>query len=315
MEPARHRHVAALTPFLVAAAAFAGGGEPARWTPDMVVRDPAFAKIDGVCLCGGNLYVTDKGDPRLFAFDADGRRLFKLPARDGHGPFEKPIGITCAAGRVVVVDTGRACVFVLDLGGHIERQIEGPREALFIKPEGAAPRPDGSFYVVDTGSHMVTLFDPAGHFLRAMGGKGSGPGQLFKPESAAVALDGRVYVADEGNFRVSVFDADGRFVSEVGSRGDGPGRFAGDVEGVAVDGRGLLLALDSEEGVLEVFDDGGRFVTRIGNGIGDGTGQLLSPDGIFYDAERDALWVADQGHRQVLRFPLGALLSPHRARP
>ncbi|MFN7975599.1 MAG: NHL repeat-containing protein [Acidobacteriota bacterium] len=279
-----------------------------RWSPDAIVTERSMSKIDGVCLCGRNLFVTDKGKPRVFELDTSGALRRILPSR-GQDPhlFKKPIGIACLGDSVVVIDELRERAIVIGLDGRVIRQVKAPAEAPFKKPEGVAAAADGGFYVVDTGAHRVTAFDRDGRFVRTFGKKGSGPGELFKPESATVDDDGRVYVADEGNHRVVVFDAAGAFVMELGGCGVGPGAFDGDVEGITIDKRGFLLALDADESLLEVFDRDGKFVTQLGDGDGDAPEQVKSADGVFYDRNRDAVWVADQGHAALKRFPIAML--------
>jgi hypothetical protein len=63
-------------------------------------------------------------------------------------------------------------------------------------------------YIADALDCAVKVFSRDGRFLRAIGRKGAGPGELSMPSGVAVA-DGVIAVADKLNFRVQLFDAAG----------------------------------------------------------------------------------------------------------
>ena len=62
-----------------------------------------------------------------------------------------------------------------------------------------APRPQ----VTDMLNHRVQIFEgtTTGKFLRAMGTKGGGDGQLLFPRGVAANEDGELYVCDQGPAR------------------------------------------------------------------------------------------------------------------
>jgi hypothetical protein len=60
--------------------------------------------------------------------------------------------------------------------------------------------------------------EPGYAFVKAWGGKGSGPGQFSDPTGIAVAGE-EVFVADARNGRVQVFDLDGNFKRQFGRPG------------------------------------------------------------------------------------------------
>jgi hypothetical protein len=59
----------------------------------------------------------------------------------------------------------------------------------------------------------IKVFDPQGRYLRAIGRKGSGPGEFGRIADLAVLPDGRLLVTDFETRRTSFFSPDGRFLS------------------------------------------------------------------------------------------------------
>jgi len=70
-------------------------------------------------------------------------------------------------------------------------------------------------YVVDAGSCRVLVFDGTGKFLRAVGRKGQGPGDLATPTGLGLTGDGGFAVADRDNNRIQFFGRDGTFARSI----------------------------------------------------------------------------------------------------
>jgi hypothetical protein len=69
----------------------------------------------------------------------------------------------------------------------------------------------GNLYVVDRDNARVQVFGPDGRFLRQIGQKGQGPGELGLPLGVTILADGRVAVFDIANGAVSVFSQTGQY--------------------------------------------------------------------------------------------------------
>lgn len=72
-----------------------------------------------------------------------------------------------------------------------------------------------NLYILDGGNSRVLVFDPRGKFVRKIGKKGGGPGELLSPVGLALTKDGYVAVTDMGRPGVSLFKRDGTFVKNL----------------------------------------------------------------------------------------------------
>lgn len=72
-----------------------------------------------------------------------------------------------------------------------------------------------NLYVVDPGEARVIVFDRDGGYVRTIGRRGNGPGELMSPLSVVVLADGRVVVHDLGRRGLQVFAADGTYLESI----------------------------------------------------------------------------------------------------
>jgi hypothetical protein len=80
---------------------------------------------------------------------------------------------------------------------------------------------EGNIYVLDLKDRCIKVFDPSGQFLRKIGRRGQGPGELGGPFSMTlVASKNEIYVRDAGGGRrISVFRTDGSSVRQIPTAG------------------------------------------------------------------------------------------------
>jgi hypothetical protein len=74
--------------------------------------------------------------------------------------------------------------------------------------EGVAHGPDGNIAVLDCAMSCVKVFSPQGEYLRRIGRKGSGPGELQDVAFLAISEDGHLFMTGEGGgfLGLHVFD-------------------------------------------------------------------------------------------------------------
>ena len=130
----------------------------------------------------------------------------------------------------------------------------GADEACLGRPIALALDAD-HLYIVDAQDCAVKIFSKDGKFLRSVGRKGRGPGELSFPSGVSV-IGGRLYVADKFNARVQTFDRAGE------PCGGFPVAFAPD-KAWALTGETLLVTSSptgrmAAEKMLHISDAGGR---------------------------------------------------------
>ena len=148
-----------------------------------------------------------------------------------------------------------------------------------------------ALYVADGQDCAVKVFSRDGRFLRAIGRKGRGPGELDMPSGVA-AWEGGIYVADKLNRRVQVFDLEGRVI------GGFPVPFAPDK--ILVLGGGRLLVTGNPSGrvagepMLRIYGPDGRLLWE---GL-----EAFSSSDRTYDAFRNMILVCpgDKGGFDVV---------------
>ncbi|MBI5364063.1 MAG: NHL repeat-containing protein [Planctomycetes bacterium] len=193
----------------------------------------------------------------------------------------------CAAGDV-------------QLGGFVSEyaDLAGPAAAVFAQ--------GGAVCISEAFADQVTVFDAERHRVRAIGKRGTAPGELLAPTGLALADDGELYVADTGNDRISVFRLDGAFVRVIGVRGSGPSEFHSP-NGVAVDAQRLYVA-DTRNHRVQIFDRAGRYERDVG-GFGCARGEYRFPHDLAVDAE-GRLYVADTDNHRIQKLdPVGRPLA------
>jgi peptidylamidoglycolate lyase len=125
---------------------------------------------------------------------------------------------------------------------------------------------EGNMWGVDTGDHVVEKFDTDGKVVMTIGKRGvtgdnTSHEAFNRPATAFFATNGDIFVSDGYvNSRVVQFTKEGTFVRIIGGvKGKEPGQMQL-VHGVVVDSKGRILAADSDNQRISVFDRDGKFL-------------------------------------------------------
>ncbi len=254
------------------------------------MKEPRDAAVDEK----GRVWVADFGHSRLRIFDADGGFLGGWGGK-GSGPFgfRELCGVAIQGDNVYVADTWNGRVLQFTLSGQSKAMVKE-----LYGPRGVAVAPDGSVWVADSGNHRLMLYDAALANGRAIGKKGSGPGEFIGPVGIAVAPNGSVYVADTENQRVEVLDAAGRFLRDLPIAGWGKG-VEPDIE---VDEDGTVYVTAPSADAVQVYDPSGAPAARWTT---DPSGaKFARPTGLAIDRKRRMLYVVNSGNNTVSKVPL-----------
>ncbi|MGI9145066.1 MAG: NHL repeat-containing protein [Chloroflexota bacterium] len=185
-----------------------------EWGPGLgnaVLAEPA-----GVAVRGNDFYVLDRGIPRVFRLDANGRvqSVISLESFDTYGLNGLALD---SSGNVYAADTGRNRILVLAPNGSLVRQIghSGTDLGGLIQPMMLAFAVDGSFVVADWENSRLQRWDAN---FQATDAWSLG----WRPFGVAVDQSGRVYAPDADHCRVVAYSAQGARLGEMGAAGSPP---------------------------------------------------------------------------------------------
>lgn len=98
-------------------------------------------------------------------------------------------------------------------------KAEGEEAYLFSRITGLDVDENGNFYVLDFSSAQVRVFDSRGIFLRAIGRKGQGPGEMEMPVFVQVGpAAGELIVFDSLRRNLITFSQDGKYLRQSRAR-------------------------------------------------------------------------------------------------
>jgi tripartite motif-containing protein 71 len=261
-------------------------------------QTPKLASPRGIAVDGaGAVYVADMGNNRVVKFKSDGS-LDGIwgAAGDKPGQFKEPSGLAVdGAGSVFVADAwnGRIQKFAAD--GRYLGEI-GSKTGNFYSPRNVAVDAQGFIYVADTGNSCVKKFDPDGNLVKRWGEFGPGRDRFQETFGIWVDRNQQVYVGDAGNRRIKVCSADGKYLREIRVKGWQSGA---SWPLVAVDGAGRVFATDSQNNMIWIYDQTGKYLGSWGNQPGKDL--LAAPMGLAVDGT-GAVYVSNMNRGEVLKL-------------
>jgi DNA-binding beta-propeller fold protein YncE len=215
----------------------------------------------------------------------------------------QPMGVAVSpdGDRIYVTESGgRRLVRVYDRSGsQVDTLKPAGHKGSWRLPVYVAVSPKTEdVYVSDRLREDVEIYDRDGKYLRALKPKAR-LGRGANPLGLAFDSDGKLYMTDvSGNrkdHRVLVFGNGQRPQRKIGSRG-----MFWFPNGLAVDDEGDVYVADSNDGRLGIFTPGGRPVSSIQRGVGDG--DLGLPRGVALGGGK--LYVVDTTAQTVKVYDL-----------
>jgi hypothetical protein len=206
------------------------------------------------------------------------------------GGLHYPAGVSAAAGKVYVTNTGANVVAALANGsttavaGSLTAFGEHGDGGAAVKaslyhPGGTAEDAKGDIFIADSGDNVVREVTAAGVITRIAGTGTAGLGHagpatlssLDHPQAVAVNAQGDVFIADTYNNRVVKVTPQGQVVAVAG---DGNGGYSGDggraasaklnePTGLALDAQGNLYIADSANNVIRRVDAKTGIITTV----------------------------------------------------
>lgn len=258
----------------------------------------------------GKVVVADKQRRNMQLFSVDGRWLkdivagkFSGESVTGGGSLTNPSGLAIdGRGRLYVADNADHFIRVFDSQGKFLKEFknihgkEGGIQGLTLDSSGIA-------YVSDPDNGCLQAYlAETGAWMRKLGSKGTGKGQLKLPSQLACDRLNQIYVVDYGTSRVSVFAKTGIFIRSFGGKGTANGLF-NVPRGIAVDRNDRIFVADSLNHRVQIFGPAGEWLYSFG-GKGTEPGKFIGPSGLSIDSQSNRLYVCDRGNQRVQVFEL-----------
>ncbi|MBI5388272.1 MAG: 6-bladed beta-propeller [Verrucomicrobia bacterium] len=197
----------------------------------------------------GTFFVADSGLPAVVAFDEKGKLQFLATNK-----LERPVALAVSAGRLLVADSQRHCIVVLDMNGRYLTEFghrgSGPGELNF--PTHLAVDAAGDLYVTDSMNGRVQRWSSSHQFKNQIGSYGNRPGYFSRPKGVAADTLGHLYVIDAMFDNVQIFDREGRLLLTLGQAGSQPGEFWLP-NGIAISRQNEIFVADTYNHRVQVF--------------------------------------------------------------
>ena len=132
-------------------------------------------------------------------------------------------------------------------------------------------------------------------FIRSMGTKGTGYGQLNEPNGIAIDREGNIDVADAANHRVEKLAPDGSVVAQWSDPG-----FYGPRD-IAIGPDNSIYVLDQGHSRIVKMDANGN-VLAVWGSEGSGDGQFANHTSLAVDPKTNRIYVADPLHKRIQVF-------------
>jgi sugar lactone lactonase YvrE len=323
---------------------------------DGVGAAASFNQPSGVAADGaGNVFVADTGNHTIRKITPAGAvttlagTAGASGSADGVGAvasFNQPSGVAAdGAGNVFVADTGNHTIRKITPAGAVTTLAGTPGvagswdgtgatssfAARFDHPTGLAVDEAGNVFVADTGNNTIRMITPAGTVTTLAGasrewGSADGTGAVaYFAQTSGVAVDeaGNIFVADMFNHTIRKITPAGAVTTLAGTPGspgsaDGTGAAAGFFypRGVAVDGAGNVLVVDSGNYTIRKITSAGTVTTLAGApgsyGSTDGTGaaaRFSQPEDVAVDRAGNA-FVAESFDNTIRKItPAGVVTT------
>lgn len=153
---------------------------------------------------------------------------------------------------IVIVVLGFSAAFAqkIELAKDLSiKSNENDEKTSFLAAYGVEADSMGNIYVLASKECKIQVYNPKGEYVRTIGRKGKGPGELEMAVNIVVDDADNLYVFDLGKSAFLEFDSQGRFVRNLSTKG----KMAGFSERIVIDKRGnFIVGADPLGGTFKI---------------------------------------------------------------
>jgi len=117
-------------------------------------------------------------------------------------------------------------------------EAEGGEEYMFSQIRGIAVDDEERIYVADRKESHIKVFDKTGKYLRTVGRKGQGPGEIGGPRSVSITSENEIMVPDLFIRRLAFFTLEGEFIKNISTA-------TMNLMTTKIDSKGNIIAIDA----------------------------------------------------------------------
>ena len=122
---------------------------------------------------------------------------------------------------------------------------ENDEKTSFLSVENVNADLHGNIYALASRECKIQVYNPKGEYIRTIGKKGQGPGELEMPFSVLLDKDDHIYVFDFNKMAFVVFDPQGRYLKNLSTKG----KFQSFPDRIFIDSRGnFVIGYESMSG-------------------------------------------------------------------
>lgn len=137
---------------------------------------------------------------------------------NGNQIFSGPVSVLANnKGTAWVLAYGSNELVEINVNGTVVSRITGPLNGL-DRPMDIIRLYDGKLLISESAGDRLALFTRKGKFIKYIGQKGRGLGEMLGPQYLAEDSRNNIYVSDYGNSRIDVFDKEGNPLFFFGGR-------------------------------------------------------------------------------------------------
>lgn len=244
------------------------------------------------------IFVADTLNDLVAVYDMNGLPIF---AFGYNKELKEPIkAVADAAGRIYVLNGIPRAVKIFNYRGEYLKDFPLAGTGDAPNPTAIAVDDKGNIYIADNANGRIQIYDSALQLVRELGQKPDSASYFKSIHAIAVDDDGTIYVADgTATPCIQVFSPQGKFLRGWGAHDAGPHNFSLPA-GLALDGEGRVLVVDTVRNTIAAFTKEGDFLDRY-SGMGTRPGDVAFPTDVATNGKEKIYVVERLGSRlQVL---------------
>ena len=254
----------------------------------------------------GTIVATDLAGDRVCVFSSDGKKQISFGSRGKNdGNFNEP--------RCVAVDSSED-IYVADYNNHRVQKFsikKGGRHLLCFGPpkqgdalrfpSGIAVGMDNTIYITEQFSCRILTYNTNGHNIRCFAmPQGDGPRQMKFASYISISPTKSLYVSDKQLQSVHVISSDGSYQRRLVDEGKTLAKMRRPL-GIAVNPTSEDVYVAEADGhcvaVVTKYGSVHHFGTK-----GSSDSEFNNPQGIFFHAEQEMLYIADQQNKRIVVY-------------